>query len=216
MAKAAFSDDRPADDQAEHRRLDSGASRIFLILIAGAFVILLALALRPDKEQFQDGSQHPGIGQPMESFELTALVHTDAPLKLEDLRGEVVLINFWGTWCGPCMMEFPHLVELNERLRDNKDFRFVPVSCGAAGPDSDIDSLREPTRAYLAKLQSEIPTYSDQGAGARMAVIKSAMLSSFGFPTTVLLDRDGTIQGLWSGYRPDVEKEMEAKIRDLL
>ncbi len=215
MTNAAFSDNRPTDDLTEHHGSGSGATRIFLILVFGAFVILLAVALRPDKEQFQDGPDHPGIGQPMESFELTALVHTDAPLKLEDLRGEVVLINFWGTWCGPCMMEFPHLVELNDRLRDEKDFRFIPVSC-AAGSDSGVDSLRESTRAYLDKLQSDIPTYGDRGAGARLGLMKAAKLSGFALPTTVLLDRDGTIQGLWPGYRQGVETEMEAKIRDLL
>lgn len=200
----------------ERPRSGSPATRLFLILISGGFVILLVVAMRPDRPDFGEGSTHPGVGQPMEDFELTPLVRADSPLKLADLRGKVVLLNFWGTWCGPCRIEFPHLMELNERLQKETDFRFIPVSCGPAGPDLDTEALRSPTEAYLDSLNFEIPTYSDRGAGARLGLIKAAKLSSFGFPTTVLLDRDGTIQGLWSGYRPNVEVEMEAMIRDVL
>lgn len=184
-------------------------------MIFGLFAILLVMALRPTKH-FDAAEIHPSVGQAMESLDLAPLIGDTAPITLERLRGEVVLINFWGTWCGPCLIEFPHLVKLNDRLKGDPRFRFVPVSCGPGGADVDPDQLRAETEAYLAKLDADLNVYSDPGAGARLSLVKSAKLSGFGYPTTVLIDRDGTIRGLWEGYAPGVEAEMEKVIRALL
>lgn len=184
-------------------------------MVVGLFAILLVRALQPEKH-FGAGEIHPSVGQAMGSLDLAPLVGDTAPITLESLRGEVVLINFWGTWCGPCRMEFPHLVKLNDRLKGDKGFRFVPVSCGPGGADGDPDQLRAATEAYLAKLDTDLDVYSDPGAGARLSLVKSARLSGFGYPTTVLIDRDGTIRALWEGYEPGVEAEMEKIIRALL
>ncbi|HRX81441.1 MAG TPA: hypothetical protein P5307_20370, partial [Pirellulaceae bacterium] len=69
---------------------------------------------------------------------------------------------------------------------------------------------------YLAKLGTDLGVYSDPSGGARMGLMKAAQLPSFSFPTTVLLGRDGTIEGLWQGYRPGVEAEIEELIKNLL
>lgn len=94
------------------------------------------------------------------------LIGDSDPLTLERLNGEVVLINFWGTWCGPCMMEFPHLVELNDRFKSNERFRFVPVSCGPGGVDNNLEQLKSATETYLRKLGVELDVYCDP-SGAR-------------------------------------------------
>ncbi|HUG67825.1 MAG TPA: TlpA disulfide reductase family protein [Pirellulaceae bacterium] len=215
MNQPAFSDDKPNDQAAKYRDSSYSFTRIIVIMIGGLFAILLVRALQPEKH-FGAGEIHPGVGRAMESLDLAPLIGETAPITLESLRGEVVLINFWGTWCGYCLMEFPHLVELNDRLKGDTRFRFVPVSCGPGGADVDSDQLRAETEAYLAKLETDLDVYSDPGAGARLSLVKSARLSGFGYPTTVLIDRDGTIRGLWEGYGPGVEAEMEQVIRALL
>ncbi len=215
MTKPAFSDDKPPDDLTVSRNL----SNVLVILILGLLVILSVWALQPEKQSVDgdaDGVTHPAVGQPMGSFQLTPLVGDTHPVTLESLRGEVVLLNFWGTWCPPCMMEFPHLVEMNDRLKSDQRFRFVPVACGPGGSEVPAEELRTETEAYVAKLETKLDVYSDPGAGARMSIVKSAQLSGFGYPTTVLLDRDGTIQGLWKGYAPGLESEMEKAINALL
>ncbi len=186
-----------------------------VILIVGLFAILLVWALRPEK-QFGSGVHHPAVGRAMGSFQLARLVGDTVPVSSEDLRGEVVLINFWGTWCPPCMMEFPHLVEMNDRLKSDKRFRFVPVVCGPGGAEVPAEQLQTTTAAYLAKLETELDVYRDPGSGIRVSLMKSAQLPGFVFPTTILLDRDGTIAGLWEGYAPNLETEMEAAIKALL
>jgi thiol-disulfide isomerase/thioredoxin len=186
-----------------------------VILIVGLFAILLVWALRPAKPN-GEGVSHPSVGRVMENFRLIPLVGDATPVTSESLHGEVTLMNFWGTWCGPCMMEFPHLVELNDRLKSDKGFRFVPVSCGPGGSDLENDQLQLATEAYLAKFDTELISYSDPRGTARMSLMKAAQLPGFAFPTTVLLDREGKIRGLWQGYRPGVEAEMEQAIKALL
>ena len=215
MNQPAFRDDMPTDDTAKHQGSSNSFTRIVVILIVGLFTILTIWAWRPEK-QFATGEFHPSVGRPLESLDLAPLVGDTAPLTLKSLRGEVVLINFWGTWCGPCMMEFPHLVELNDRLASNKGFRFVPVSCGPGGADTDPEQLQADTEAYLTKLKTDLRVYSDPGAGTRSSLVKAAQLPGFAYPTTVLIDQTGTIRALWQGYSPGVEAEMEKVITSLL
>ena len=215
MTQPACDDDTPTDGAVEHHGSSRSPTRIVVILVVGLFAILLVWASEPAK-QFGHGATHPAVGQAMGSFELAPLVGDSAPVTLESLRGQVALINFWGTWCGPCMMEFPHLVEMNDRLKTDDRFRFVPVSCGPGGADVETEQLQAATEAYYAKLGTDLDAYTDPRAGARLSLMKAAQLSGFGFPTTVLLDADGTIQGLWQGYRPGVEAEMEEVIKALL
>ena len=59
---------------------------------------------------------------------LTGVDFDGKPLKLSDYRGKVVVLVFWGTWCGPCMREVPHERELAERLKD-KPFAVLGVNC---------------------------------------------------------------------------------------
>ena len=79
-----------------------------------------------------------------------------------DLEGHVTLLNFWGTWCPPCVAEFPHLSELAEKFAANPKFRFYPVSCGGGGSDAVLNELRSETEAFLRTHQSELATYADQ------------------------------------------------------
>ncbi|MDA1054448.1 MAG: TlpA disulfide reductase family protein [Planctomycetota bacterium] len=215
MTQPAFRDDMPTDEAAEYHPASPLPTRLFAILIIGLAAILLAWSLRPAK-RVGPADVHPSVGRAMQSFELVPLVGDTEPVTLESLRGEVVLINFWGTWCGYCLLEFPHLVEINDRLKSEQQFRFVPVSCGPGGADIDAEQLRAATEAYLTKFETDLDVYSDPGGGTRQSLMNSAQLPDFGFPTTLLLGRDGTIQGLWQGYYPGVEAEMEAAIKGLM
>ena len=214
MTESAFDDDKPTNDLAKHQGGSHWSTGIIVILIIGLAANLFLMWFLPANRP-GSGSDASG-GRAMGSFELTPLVGTQSPVSLESLGGDVALINFWGTWCGPCRLEFPHLVELNDRLKSEKGFRFISVSCGTGGPDLDTERLRTVTEAYLAKLETDLEVYSDRDASARLQLVESARLSGFSYPTTVLLDRDGNIHRLWQGYRWGIESEMETAIRDLL
>ena len=64
-------------------------------------------------------------------------LNTDAPLSLKDLRGKVVLVDFWATWCGPCVAEIPRVKAVFERFH-SKGFEVVGISC-----DTDKDRLAD-------------------------------------------------------------------------
>ncbi len=70
------------------------------------------------------------VGKPAPAIDGTAM--DGRPLKLSDYRGKVVLLVFWGTWCGPCMREVPHEREMAERNK-GKPFALLGIDC-----DSDV------------------------------------------------------------------------------
>lgn len=96
---------------------------------------------------------------------------------LSAFRGRVVLMNFWATWCAPCVREMPSLARLHERLR-GEDFTVIAVSEDRGGPQAVEPFVR---RHGLAGL----PIFYD----ARMTA--SRALGIAGIPTTLLIDRDG-------------------------
>jgi thiol-disulfide isomerase/thioredoxin len=121
---------------------------------------------------------------------------TDSPLALvtpaglrtalDELQGEVVLINFWATWCGPCLKEIPVLLELEDELAE-QGFTLVAVSLDdpASGTTVVQPFMREwfpEFRSYLGKTYDMDEMVSVLDGGWNQVL-----------PTTYLLDRDGTV-----------------------
>jgi len=155
----------------------------------------------------------PGVGKTLAELSLDPLTGDGNPVTLHDLAGKVVVVNFWGTWCPPCRMEFPHLVELSKGFRQRPDFRLLLVSC-ASGRDEEVGQLRAETREFLEQSQYEIPTYWDPGFKTRGAFHRLAVLQ--GFPTTFILDRKGVVRGIWPGFNPSVVSEIRQQVVRLL
>lgn len=201
-----FSDDRPGGRRGEGRAPGSSFGQLPMILAIGLILIGLAYFLRPTP---------PAVGVPLSDLQLEPLVGDAVPLDLDGLAGKVVMINFWGTWCGPCMIEFPELAKMNERLKANPDFRFIPVSC-PPGQDIDFEQLKSATEAYYREKGFELTAHYDPGHVTRLTLMQDLQLPSFSFPTTVLLDREGSVQAIWIGYQTGLEAQMEEKITRLL
>jgi len=118
--------------------------------------------------------------------DLRAAPHALAPVEFRDasgnkitvdrFHGQVVLLNFWATWCVPCKAEMPSLNALASHFP--KGLAIVPVSVDAAGIG--------PIRRYYSDLKLDrLPIYSDPSTDAMRA------LGVIGIPTTLLLDREG-------------------------
>jgi thiol-disulfide isomerase/thioredoxin len=182
----------------------SGSFRLWLLaaLLAGLAVALAASGWQRNSTPVPP---HPAVGKPLANLALAPLVGTDQPLALDDLSGKVALINIWGTWCGYCVIEFPHVVELAEHYRARPDFRFVSVSCSHDGDDSN---LAEDTAAFLQEQQTDFPAFADPSGETREAIAKVAGEAGIPYPTTLILGRDGKIRGLWFGYSPELMVEM--------
>lgn len=141
----------------------------------------------------------------------TALVGEAAPdfalksaggenLRLSEYQGEVVMINFWATWCGPCRQEMPLLDELYGRYQ-RVGFQLLGVNI-----DDDSDKAMD----MVKELGVSFPVLfdSDKSVSRRYAV--EAM------PVTILVDRSGTVRHVHHGYKPGYEEKYLAQVRALL
>ncbi len=164
--------------------------------------------------ELTDGVKHPSVGTAIDVVQLEPLTGTDQPLVPADYAGKVSLVNFWGPWCGPCVVEFPHLVELQQHFGKRDDFRLVSVSC--SGGDGDDRMMEESTSLFLREQRATFPTYRDPDYAFRSSLAKAASLQGFGYPTTVLIGKDGKIKALWTGYIDGLELDMRAAIEAAL
>lgn len=121
-------------------------------------------------------------------------------LRLSEFIGQVVLINFWATWCSPCRKELPLLNELHERY-NRAGFVLIGINI-----DQDLDKARE----FANSLGIKFPILFDPVN----EVSKSYGLSAM--PTTIIIDRSGKTARVFLGYQPGYEKTYEADIRALL
>ncbi len=165
--------------------------RRFLTLAAGA--LLPGLPLLPTRAF---AAIAPATAAP--DFTLRAIGGPN--LRLAEQRGRVVMVNFWATWCGPCRQEMPQLDRL---YRKYKSSGFVLL-----GVNVDDDASKAADVA--AKLGVTFPVLLDTDK----AVSKRYDLATM--PSTVLVDRDGTVRYVHRGYLSGYEDRYEQQIRELL
>jgi peroxiredoxin len=135
---------------------------------------------------------------PAPDFTLRTL---DGPaLRLAEQRGQVVLVNFWASWCAPCKVEMPHLNALADKYRHT----------GVVLVGINIDDDPKKAAAEARKLGIRFPVLLDTDKTASKAYKLEAM------PTTVLVDRDGQVRHVHQGYRPGYETTYDAQIRALV
>ena len=121
-------------------------------------------------------------------------------LRLAEQRGQVVLVNFWASWCGPCKQEMPHLNRLFDKYR-GAGFVMLGVNI-----DDDPATANKAVAGWGVKF----PVLLD----SQKAVSKLYVLGSM--PATVLIDRDGKVRFLHRGYRDGAEETYERQIRELV
>jgi thiol-disulfide isomerase/thioredoxin len=157
---------------------------------------------------------HTGDGKKLASLSLEPLTFAGDSVTLDDLEGKVVVLNFWGTWCPPCRMELPHIAELASHYEDHARCRVLAVSCRSEDPVSSLPDMKEQTEEMLLSMGIKLAVYADPDAHTRQAVSEAAGFS--GYPTTVLLDPQGVIRRVWTGYTPGDEQEMAQVVASLL
>ncbi len=137
-------------------------------------------------------------GQAAPDFALKS--STGENLRLSEYRGDVVMINFWATWCGPCRQEMPLLDELYQR--------YSRVGFNLLGVNIDDDSRR--AMQMIEELGVNFPVLFD--ASKRV----SELYDVDAMPVTVLVDREGTVRYVHQGYKPGYEDKYLTQIRTLL
>ena len=121
-------------------------------------------------------------------------------VSLADLKGQVVMINFWATWCGPCRQEMPLLDALYKRY-NRMGFTLLGVNVEEDSSGAD---------KWLADTPVTFPILYDTKNQVSKLYNVTAM------PSTVLVDRQGNVRFLHRGYKPGDENDYQNAIRELI
>ena len=157
-----------------------------LIVVAGWAGVLMA------RNSVASGGAH--IGQAAPNFALADL--DGNPVRLSDLRGRPVIVNFWASWCGPCVEEFPMLRQaVHQHAADN-----VAV-VGIVFRDNS-----EAARRFMQRMGAGWPAAMDPGEQVAQA------FGIFGPPETFFIDADGVVRGRQIGQltsQADLERQLQ-------
>jgi cytochrome c biogenesis protein CcmG/thiol:disulfide interchange protein DsbE len=173
--RAGASGDPPHSPRARARRraLVVTAALLGLFLLNGIWIVRSLRSL---------GGGPGGVGRPAPAFRAPALA--GPPVDLASLRGRVVLLDFWATWCAPCLQEMPALRRLDETLAP-RGLAVVGVNIeGAAARRAVDDVVREAGLRY--------PTVIDEGEVRRLYGVE-------GLPHLVVIDREGVVRRVIQG-----------------
>ena len=136
--------------------------------------------------------------QPAPDFALPA--REGAQVRLSELKGQVVMINFWATWCGPCRQEMPLLQQLQAK--------YEPLGFTLLGVNVEPDSAG--AVKWLEKVPVSFPILFDTA---------NAVAERFGvegMPSSVFVDREGRVRAVHRGYKPGDEAKYADVIRSLV
>ena len=174
--------------------MDLGGSSVLAIQKARNWVALglmsaIALAVMPA------WSVEPGQLAP--EFQLASRSGT---LRLSDLRGSTVYLDFWASWCGPCKQSFPWMNEMQARY-GAQGLKVVAV---------DVDQKSPEGRAFLERVRADFEVVFDPQGGTPKAYSVKAM------PSSLLIGPDGRVIFTHSGFRMDERQDLERRIRQAL
>ncbi len=132
------------------------------------------------------------VGEELPTLDLQPLVATDEIPTVEGLKGKIAVLHFWGVWSPESVRGYPGFVRLAKRFEDAPDVKVFSV-ISSAGPDFDLDGLRQSAQEFMESVEAPLPTHADPAAMTRGKLALLFPNGTFGYPTTILVDRDGVI-----------------------
>jgi len=139
-----------------------------------------------------------GTGDPAPGFSLPA--RGGGEVSLEQWKGQVVLVNFWATWCGPCRKEMPLLEQIYQRYK-GLGFTLLAVN---------VEDDSEGAERWLKQTPVSFPVLFDRDNAISRLYEVPAM------PSTVIIDRQGRLRHVHYGYTPGTENLYQEQVRSLL
>jgi thiol-disulfide isomerase/thioredoxin len=124
------------------------------------------------------------------------------PVRFQDLGADFVLLDFWGTWCSPCLESIPHLVELQKQYGPNR-LKVVGIACEEVEPSKRKAKVEEVARKLGINYPVLLSTMDGKPCPLQQAMAIQAM------PTMILLDRSGQIKWRSTGSTPANESRLD-------
>jgi cytochrome c biogenesis protein CcmG, thiol:disulfide interchange protein DsbE len=155
--------------------------------LLAAFALALCSALALPALALEPGQRAP---------EINATAAGGQPLRLGSLKGQVVLLDFWASWCGPCKKSFPWMNEMQAKYGP-AGLRIVAIN---------LDEQREAADRFLAQVPAKFTVgFDTQGKTPGLFGVK-------GMPSSVLIGANGFIDSLHAGFRDEDAAELEKRI----
>ena len=162
--------------------------------------LLLGLLLTVLPLSAQSASINASAGQRAVAPDFTLKALSGVNLRLAEQRGDIIVLNFWASWCGPCIQEMPELDKLASK--------YQPLGVQIWGVNVEADSSA--AQKYLSKTRVEFPILFDTENSVSASYQVQAM------PTTVIINKDGDVHSVHRGYKPGYEQKYENDIKTLL
>ncbi len=144
------------------------------------------------------GADAVGVGEAAPEFSLPAA--SGKPIALDSLRGQVVYVDFWASWCGPCRRSFPWMNDIQQRYGD-RGFTVVAVNVDKKRADADRFLQANPARFVVV--------YDPDGKAPLAYAVA-------GMPSSYLIDRSGKVAAVEAGFLDERTAAREDTIRSLL
>lgn len=177
---------------------DAMKNRVLFLSVLLALTIFYWFSIQDHSHPHNAVIGQPASGEPAPDF--TVKDEQGREVRLSDLKGKVVLVHFWATWCPPCVSEFPLLNELYGKLK-NSDFVLLAVSMDEKGKKA-IDAFRK-------KISFDFPVYLNPDQTI------ADLYGSYGLPESFLIDKQGVIVRKIVGPQEWNKPSWEKKIREL-
>ncbi len=187
------------------------------LMMALLIIALATLAiLQPDGADSVTVQDSPALGKPAPQLNLVQLSDDLSGKQIQSVElGKVTLLHFWGTWCGPCRIEYPELSAMTRELETDRRFELVSVSC-EMGPGETFEDLWTKTRDYFRSEGIEGEAFADPTGVTRRSLVERMERRSLYYPTSVLIDGEGKIAGVWEGYAPQNVGEIRTRADRLM
>ncbi len=180
------------------------------VIIIIAFVLVMAIAIwgynylskkyTPESSS-ADISENSEEIQKIQAPNFTVYDNNGNTVKLSDLKGKPVILNFWATWCGPCKSELPAFDKMYEKYKDKINFMMINLT------DGDRET-KDAVMEFVLKEGYSFPVYYDTTKEAAYAY------GTYSIPVSMFIDKDGYILGEYRSVMS--EALLEAYIKEVL
>jgi thiol-disulfide isomerase/thioredoxin len=172
---------------------------------AAGFDSVLNLAKSEMKKQMQEKLLKEKLDKPSIDFTLKSIDGSN--VTLSSLKGKVVVLDFWATWCGPCLSSFPTLQKIYDRYKNNPNVMILAMNTWERVKPEDRE---QHVKDFMAKNNYTFPVLFDTDVVSQYGVS--------GIPTKFIIDKEGTIrfQDVGFGGAQEMEQKMEMQFEMLL
>ena len=177
----------------------------FRWIVAGIGAAALAAVAITSSMPWLRGARAPSadacpVDAPMANLDFTLKNIENADVTLADYNGKVILLDFWATWCGPCKVEIPGFIDM-QNAYGPEGFQVIGIS---------IDDRLEQLKPFVSEMKMNYPVL--QGLGRDD--VTDALGPILGIPTTLLISREGKVCATHAGMTP--KETFENQIKALL